>query len=70
MRLCVLFRLAALLNRSRFFSSPPKLKLSARNHDLNLSFPERWLQDHPLTQADLESESDYLRDIGFKLAFK
>jgi len=70
LRLCILFRLAVLLNRSRFYSSLPKLKLTAKNHDLKLSFPERWLHDHPLTQADLESEADYLREIGFKLTFK
>ncbi|OGT82331.1 MAG: exopolyphosphatase [Gammaproteobacteria bacterium RIFCSPLOWO2_12_FULL_52_10] len=70
LRLCILFRLAVLLNRSRFYSSPPKLRLTAKNHDLKLSFPDRWLQDHPLTQADLESEAGYLQEIGFKLVFK
>ena len=70
LRLCILFRLAVLLNRSRFYSSLPKFKLSAKNHELNLIFPDRWLLDHPLTQADLESEAEYLRDIGFKLIFK
>jgi exopolyphosphatase/guanosine-5'-triphosphate,3'-diphosphate pyrophosphatase len=70
LRLCILFRLAVLLNRSRFYAAPPKFKTTAKNQELKLSLPKRWLQDHPLTRADLESEAGYLKEIGFKLTFK
>jgi exopolyphosphatase/guanosine-5'-triphosphate,3'-diphosphate pyrophosphatase len=70
LRLCILFRIAVLLNRSRFYSSLPRFRLTARNHELKLGFPERWLQDHPLTRADLETEAGYLQEIGFKLTVK
>ena len=35
--------------------------------DMALALPEPWLDAHPLTRADLESEQEYLDDIGFKL---
>ena len=69
-RLCILFRLAVLLNRSRFYTSLPKIKVAAKINELKITFPENWLQDHPLTQADLETEAAYLEDINFKLIFK
>lgn len=68
-RLCILFRLAVLLNRSRFYTTLPKIKITARETQLKLAFPKQWLDDHPLTMADLESEADYLRAIDFDLEF-
>ena len=59
-----------LLNRSRFYTSLPKIKVTAKNQELKLVFPDNWLQEHPLTQADLETEAAYLEDINFKLTFK
>ena len=70
LRLCILFRLAVLLNRSRFYASLPTIKLTAKNNGLELIFPDNWLTDHPLTQADLETEAAYLESINFKLLFK
>ena len=70
LRLCILFRLAVLLNRSRFYTSLPKIKVTANNRELKLAFPDNWLQDHPLTQADLETEAAHLEGINFKLVFK
>ena len=69
-RLCILFRLAVLLNRSRFYASLPTIKVAAKSNELKLTFPDDWLSDHPLTQADLETEATYLKDINFKLLFK
>ena len=68
-RLCILFRLAVLLNRSRFYTSLPKIKVKTGPSSLKLSFPEQWLDEHPLTNADLESEQRYLAVIGFQLEF-
>ena len=70
LRLCVLFRLAVLLNRSRFYTSLPTIKVEAESNELKLIFPDGWLSDHPLTRADLETEATYLENINFKLQFK
>jgi exopolyphosphatase / guanosine-5'-triphosphate,3'-diphosphate pyrophosphatase len=65
--LIVLLRLAVLLNRGRSRAPLPEIKLAARMRTLALKFPARWLDDHPLTRADLEQETDLLKAVGFKL---
>ncbi|MGI9288629.1 MAG: exopolyphosphatase, partial [Pseudomonadales bacterium] len=67
-RLTVLLRLAVLLNRSRLDNHPSELTLSVDSENLLLQFPANWLAEHPLTQADLEQETNYLKSAGFKLS--
>ncbi|MGZ4959162.1 MAG: exopolyphosphatase [Methylomonas sp.] len=67
--LTILLRLARLLHRNRHTSRPDfKITLDAR--DILVEFPERWLEQSPLTQADLEQEMCYLADAKFKLIFR
>lgn len=66
-RLSILLRLAVILHRSRSKARLPAFKLQAENQKITLSFPNEWLQHHPLTQTDLESEEDYLKSIDYKL---
>ena len=66
-RLAVLLRLAALLNRSRSQQPLPALQLAADKNVLTLTLPPRWLDDQPLTRADLEAEAGLLADAGFGL---
>ncbi len=68
-QLCVLLRLAVLLHRSRSAVATPHALLSAEGNQLNLEFPEDWLNNHPLTQAELEQEADNLKAAGFSLKF-
>ena len=68
-RVAVLLRLAVLLNRSRTPTQVPELKLEIAGSDLNLRFPQGWLDQHPLTRADLEVEVDYLKAIDLRLNF-
>jgi exopolyphosphatase/guanosine-5'-triphosphate,3'-diphosphate pyrophosphatase len=68
LRCALLLRLAVLLHRSHDKDPLPALGLSVGNAVMTLSLPEPWLEDHPLTRADLESEQEYLDDIGFRLA--
>lgn len=68
-RLGVLLRLAVVLHRSRSRQSLPPLELSVSQRRLDLRFPTGWLDDHPLTQADLTAEARYLKKAGFRLAF-
>jgi exopolyphosphatase/guanosine-5'-triphosphate,3'-diphosphate pyrophosphatase len=66
-KLVVLLRLATLLHRSRSPSDLPTIALSTGKDSLELKFPQGWLDDNPLTAADLEQETEWLRERGFEL---
>ena len=67
-RLCVLLRLAVVLNRSRADDFLPPIEAELEGEALALSFPPGWLDAHPLTRADLEQERAYLgaAEIGLR----
>lgn len=65
--LSVLLRLSVNLQRSRTHQALPDIRLVTNKSELSMTFPENWLEQHALTAADLEQESVYLEDIGFKL---
>ncbi len=67
--LCVLLRLAVLLHRGRTADQVPDIGLSLSGKHIKLQFPDGWLSQHMLTQADLEREQGYLKKAGFKLGF-
>ena len=69
-RLAVLLRIAVLLHRSRVERARPRIALTAGRRSLELQFPKGWIEEHPLTAADLELEADYLKDVDFKLKFE
>jgi exopolyphosphatase/guanosine-5'-triphosphate,3'-diphosphate pyrophosphatase len=66
-KLIVLLRLAVLLNRSRSPSDLPTIGLVPGKDSLELRFPARWLDDNPLTAADLAQETEWLASRGFEL---
>ena len=41
--------------------------MKAGRRKLRLKFPEGWLDAHPLTHADLETESNYLAALDLSL---
>jgi exopolyphosphatase/guanosine-5'-triphosphate,3'-diphosphate pyrophosphatase len=63
----LLLRLAVLLHRGRSNVALPALKLGARADSLEVRFPPDWLDDHPLTVADLQQEIEHLKSVGFRL---
>lgn len=65
--LCILLRLAVLLHRSRSDSPLPRFSCSAEDKTIQLKFPKKWLNDHPLTQADLVQEARHLKAAGIGL---
>jgi exopolyphosphatase/guanosine-5'-triphosphate,3'-diphosphate pyrophosphatase len=69
-RVTALLRLAVLLQRSRSAEPLPPLALRADDRTLELKLPRDWLEEHPLTVADLEQERDYLKDLGLKLQLR
>jgi exopolyphosphatase/guanosine-5'-triphosphate,3'-diphosphate pyrophosphatase len=67
--LLVILRLAVLLHRSRSPSPPPEIDITASRRKLQLGFAEGWLDERPLTRADLEQEARYLSALDIKLSF-
>jgi exopolyphosphatase/guanosine-5'-triphosphate,3'-diphosphate pyrophosphatase len=68
-RLAILLRLAVVLNRSRSPEYLPQIGVEVDKKALRLTFPEDWLDGHPLVRAGLEQEKDYLEAIGYRLEF-
>jgi exopolyphosphatase/guanosine-5'-triphosphate,3'-diphosphate pyrophosphatase len=66
-RLCVILRLAVLLHRSRSPAAKPQPLLSVEGDSLLLRFPDGWIEQHPLTQLELEQEAQYLASGGITL---
>jgi exopolyphosphatase/guanosine-5'-triphosphate,3'-diphosphate pyrophosphatase len=70
LRLATLLRLAVVLHRSRLQQALPEISVKAALNALALSFPSGWLETHPLTEADLQQEAEYLQTIGIELKIK
>lgn len=67
--LAVLLRLAIVLNRGRHGNPLPELRLSLSESRIDLCFPAQWLENHPLTAADLEQEAGNLAAAGIELTY-
>jgi exopolyphosphatase / guanosine-5'-triphosphate,3'-diphosphate pyrophosphatase len=68
-RLCILLRLAVLLHRGRTGEQVPDVDIRVEKNNVNLHFPQGWLEQHSLSHADLNKERDYLQDAGISLEF-
>lgn len=68
-RMCVLLRLAVLLNHGRSPEPFPAFRLTAGDDTLELVFPDGWLDRHPLTRANLEQEAASLKAERLRLTF-
>ena len=68
-RLAIILRVAVLLHRTRSTPLPQELNASAKGSQLKLSFPNKWLLEHPLTIADLDQEQRWLSSIGIDLKY-
>jgi exopolyphosphatase/guanosine-5'-triphosphate,3'-diphosphate pyrophosphatase len=66
LRLCVLLRLAVLLNRNRSTQPLPAMKLTVKRGGYALEFPTGWLEENSLTRADLGEEAAFLRAAGIE----
>lgn len=67
-RLVIIFRLAVLLHRSRAPDLKLPFRIKAGRRQIDLEFTQKtWLTRHPLTQADLEREVEYLRGADIRL---
>ena len=68
--LAIILRLAILLHRNRHTLKKPRFKITIKSSIISLEFTNNWLNDAPLTHADLESEAKYLHSAGYGLKFK
>jgi len=68
-QLIVLMRLAVVVHRARSSSALSEIPASFQKQTVSLSLPEGWLDDHPMTQADLGVEKSNLGAIDYRLEF-
>jgi len=66
-RLAVLLRIAAVLHRGRRATPLPPIGIEVDGTKVHLRFPPGWLDEHPLTRADLDEEAGRLKAGGFTL---
>lgn len=69
-KLAVLLRLSVLMHRSRNYKTHVDPKISASKQKIELLFPETYLDQHPLTQADLDAERKILKNCNFDLSYQ
>ncbi len=67
--LTIILRLAILLHRNRHTLAKPEFKIAIKATEIELQFANKWLENAPLTYADLEIEADYLKSAGYTLNF-
>ena len=66
-RVAALLRLAVLLHRGRSAERLPAIEARAGERLLRLRFPAGWLDGHPLTRTDLETERKHLAALSIRL---
>ncbi|PHS22722.1 MAG: exopolyphosphatase [Methylophaga sp.] len=69
-KLMILLRLAIVFNRGRSEITDTFVKLKVTKKGLRLKLPKGWLIEHPLTEADLLQEVEYLEAINLRLKIK
>ncbi|MEB0268876.1 exopolyphosphatase, partial [Pseudomonas sp. 5B4] len=63
-RLCVLLRFAILFHHIRGTQEMPQVTLHANGQNLDALFPDNWLENNQLTQADFAQEAEWLTRVG------
>jgi len=66
-QITALLRLAVLLRRARRAEALPGIRIGATSRRLRVSLPATWLEQHPLTEADLEQERSPMTELGLML---
>ena len=70
LRLVLLLRLAVLLNRGRGAQPAPPVALRTRKAGYMLAFPEGWLEQNPLSRADVWEERERLQAIAYEVELR
>ncbi len=69
-RLAILLRMAIIFHRGRVEKSLPGMALKVDGKKMKLLLSEKWINGHPLTHADLETEQRHLSYIGYSLTIE
>lgn len=69
-RLAILLRISVLFNRGRGDEESAPIELVVQGATIWLSLPREWLEDHPLTMADLQQEQIDLEQSDIRLVLK
>lgn len=67
LRLIILLRLAFLFKHVEQQEQLPEFAIEVEQRSLHLSFPDEWLDQHPLTTWELEQEQKLLQKLDFSL---
>ena len=67
LRLALILRLASRLTRTRSPRPRPWIDVTVGERALRLDFPAGWLEERPLTVADLQSEVRFFAELGYAL---
>ena len=71
LRCALILRLAVLMHRGHDREPLPEMHLQLDDAtSATLSLPRKWLESHPLTRADLDSEREYLQDVDRTLVIR
>ncbi len=73
MYMIIILRIAVLINRDRKPKELPDIKIENScdaDGALNIQFEEKWLEEHPLTSAELEQEQSYLKTLKVMVSIK
>lgn len=68
MPLAILLRLAHIFNRTKRHQLPDGLAIRADGKHIELKIAPDWLEQNPLTLADLESEMHHLENAGYRMS--
>jgi exopolyphosphatase/guanosine-5'-triphosphate,3'-diphosphate pyrophosphatase len=68
-RLALLLRISVLMHRGRSGSHKPPMRIRAAAATIELEFPQDWLDEHPLTEAEISREAEWLSNAGFTLQY-
>ncbi len=68
--LTLILRISVLLHRSRESQPLPEFDFTYHKKNITLTFPEKWMEDHPLIQQDLELEQEWLNEFNFKIEWR
>ncbi len=67
MYMIVILRLAILINRDHVPKKIPPINTYEIEGNLEIHFAQEWLTKHPLTEAELEQEENYLKNLSVNI---
>ena len=68
MYMIVILRIAVLIHRDRVPKTLPEINVQDEEGALLVRFNKKWLNEHPLTVAELEQEQNYLKALNIKVS--